>query len=174
MYNDNPIQSNPIQVNPSISKKSLMVARPSPIIKTSKGAHRIINIQRKDMNSFSINRGFTCINTYSITLIACSVLYLHFLFPLIAYSRSIRKIRTRSSAIDYNTGTTTHQQHTKHYTIHRDTTMMHQFVSNEINFTYIYNTFNFTYHWYLMPDLKFSRNFYKLKESMCRLLGHVG
>ena len=51
--------------------------------------------------------------------------------------------------------------------------MMHQFVSNEINFTYIYNTFNFTYHWYLRPDLKFSQNFDKLKESMCRLLGHV-
>jgi hypothetical protein len=37
---DDDIQSNPIQVNPSISKKSLMVARPSPIITTSKGAHR--------------------------------------------------------------------------------------------------------------------------------------
>ena len=41
-----PIQSN--HVNPSISKKSLMVAQPSPIITTSKGAHKITDIHKKD------------------------------------------------------------------------------------------------------------------------------
>jgi hypothetical protein len=66
-----PIQSN--HVNPSISKKSLMVAQPSPIITTGKGAHRIIDIHMKDITILKINRGFTCINTYTFTLIAYAV-----------------------------------------------------------------------------------------------------
>ncbi len=81
LYNIYPIQSNPIHVNPSISKKSLMVARTSPIIKTSKGAHRSINIHMMDIITLSIKRGFTCINTYTFTLIAYSVWVLT-LFPL--------------------------------------------------------------------------------------------
>ncbi len=39
---DNPIQSNPIHVNPSISKKSLMVAQPSLSKLTRKGAQKIL------------------------------------------------------------------------------------------------------------------------------------
>ncbi len=51
------IQSNPIRVNPSISKKSLMVARPSPIITTSKGAHRIITINMERYHFINNKKG---------------------------------------------------------------------------------------------------------------------
>ncbi len=52
-----------IHVNPSISKKSLMVAQTSPIIKTSKGAQKVKKIHKKNIISIKKNRGFTCINT---------------------------------------------------------------------------------------------------------------
>jgi hypothetical protein len=98
------------------------------------------------------------------------------LFPSIAYSRSIYKIRTLSGARNYITGTTTQTETTQHKT-QRKMILGNYFW--QISSISINNNLNkcievkFTRALYLELGPILSRNVDKVEESMCTVLDHV-